>query len=138
MDTTQSDGRQAAPTVTAAIAMERLQQAGLQTDTLASPVPTATVPKLNDAFELLHESVRLANEDFTMLFKMLEPHLPRHLFNSGAHITPSLDSDAIKNFDSHPSRGPEYSPTYSKVINAAEAISRMRKGIELITRHLVI
>ncbi|MBB3256926.1 hypothetical protein F4827_001728 [Paraburkholderia bannensis] len=138
MDTTQSDSRHAAPTVTAAIAMERLQQAGLQTDALAGSPPAASVPRLNDAFELLHEQVRLANDEFATLFKMLEPHLPRHLFNSGAHIAPALDSDATRNFEAHPSRGPEFSPTYSKVVNAAEAVNRMRRGIEAIMKHLVV
>ncbi len=138
MDTTQNDGRHAAPTITAAIAMERLQQAGLQSDTLASPIPTPSVPRLNDAFELLHEQVRLANDEFAALFKMLEPHLPRHLFNSGSHSVPPLDNDALNGFESHASRGPEFSPTYSKVVNAAEAVSRMRRGIEQITKHLVI
>lgn len=138
MDTTQSDSRHAAPTITAAIAMERLQQAGLQTDTLSGSPAAASIPRLNDAFELLHEQVRLANDEFAALFKMLEPHLPRHLFNSGSHIAPALDGDAIKGFESHPSRGPEFSPTYSKVVNAAEAVSRMRRGIEQITKHLVV
>ncbi|WP_322094083.1 hypothetical protein [Paraburkholderia bannensis] len=141
MDMTQSDSRQAAPTVTAAIAMERLQQAGLQTDALSGSTPavsTAGVPRLNDAFELLHEQVRLANDEFAALFKMLEPHLPRHLFNNGSHSVPVLDVEVIKGFESHPSRGPEFSPTYSKVVNAAEAVSRMRRGIEQITKHLVV
>jgi hypothetical protein len=138
MDTTHNDGHHAAPTVTAAIAMERLQQAGLQTDMPAASVQAASVPKLNDAFELLHEQVRLANEDFSMLFKMLEPHLPRHLFNSGSHIAPPHESEAVKGVESHASRGPEFSPTYSKVVNAAEAVSRMRRSIEQITKHLVI
>ncbi|WP_322045859.1 hypothetical protein [Paraburkholderia sp. J67] len=138
METTQSDGRPTASSVTAAIAMERLQQAGLQTDAPAGAAPASSIPKLNDAFELLHENVRLANDEFAMLFKMLEPHLPRHLFNTGAHVAPTLDSETIKGFDSHPSRGPEYSPTYSKVVNAAEAINRMRRGIEQITKHLIV
>lgn len=138
MDTTQSDSRHAATSVTAAIAMERLQQAGLQTDALAGSPPAVPVPKLNDAFELLHEQVRLANDEFTTLFKMLEPHLPRHLFNSGAHSAPALDSAPTRSFEAHPSRGPEFSPTYSKVVNAAEAVDRMRRGIEAIMKHLVV
>jgi hypothetical protein len=138
MDSTQSDSRNAAPTVTAAIAMERLQQAGLQSDAPAATPPVVPAPRLNDAFELLHEQVRLANDEFAALFKTLEPHLPRHLFNSGAHIAPVLESDPGKNFEAHPSRGPEFSPTYSKVVNAAEAINRMRRGIEAIMKHLVV
>jgi hypothetical protein len=138
METSQSDSRHAAPTVTAAIAMERLQQASLQTDALAGSPPVVPVPRLNDAFELLHEQVRLANDEFATLFKMLEPHLPRHLFNSGAHIGPTLESDPAKSFEAHPSRGPEFSPTYSKVVNAAEAVNRMRRGIEAIMKHLVV
>jgi hypothetical protein len=98
-----------------------------------------TKPLLDDAFALLNENVRAAREEFQVLYSMLTPHL-RLLSDDSGRAEPVTTAVVEKTTElAHDaSHRREYSPTYLKVIEAAETVHAMRRNLHLIVNHLIV
>jgi hypothetical protein len=95
-----------------------------------------TKPLLDDAFALLNDNVRAAHEEFQTLFGMLKPHL--RLLATDNYVKPAAPGSRDAEADPHSPHLREYSPTYLKVIEAAETIHAMRRDLHQIVNHLIV
>jgi hypothetical protein len=104
----------------------------------ASPADDlSTKPSLDDAFRQLDENVRNVTEDFKTLYAMLAPHLPKFLF-SGDKAAACYPQAATADDAARASTCLQFSPTYGKVLDAAEAIGNMRHGLQMIIKHTIV